>query len=157
MEPEAKQPTLEEVKSFLEGFGWNFRETQIDGKVAGVITPYMRSDNKGVLVSLHIEGEFIMVGTVGFIKKFPVEFAKELTKLNDTIKLVKLYVTHEDEDGALNAEVGFELWNESWNQETFNSFMDMLCFGIEKVTQVLEEQKISYETDFINIVDSPKN
>ncbi len=157
MEPEAKQPTLEEIKSFLEGFGWKYRETETDGKTPAIIAPYMRNDDKGILVSFHLEGEFVMVGTVGFIKKFPVEFAKELAKLNDTIKLVKLYVTHEDEDGALNAEVGFELWNESWSRETFYSFMDMLCFGIEKVTQVLKEQNIAYETDFINIVDSPKN
>lgn len=157
MEPVTKEPTLAELKSFLEGFGWNFRETSGDNKKQLLVAPYLRNDGKGILISFHIEGEFVMVGTVGFIKRLPSEFAKDLLMISEVIKLVKVYVTHKDHDGSLNAEVGFELWNESWNKKTFYDFLDMLCFGIEKTTQELKEKNINYETDFINIINSKES
>lgn len=150
MEPKIKVPTIENIKSFLDGYGWKYRETisEDGGKV--IISPYsFEKEAKGILVSFRVEGEFIMVSTVGFLKNTANSFSGNILGMNDRIKLVKLFSVGSSTPGTFNAELGFELWGESCNKETFYSFMDMFCFGIEKTVEAFAENKVDYETDFV--------
>ena len=145
-----KIPTIEEIKAFLGDYGWHYREsTPNDGKVV-ILSPYtLEKEKKGVLISFRIEGEFVMVSTVGFLKDVPVGNSKDLLDLNDCIKLVKLFVVSSGRAGDVNAELGFELWDESWSKETFYSFMDMLALGIEETLEKLAVKNIPHETEFV--------
>lgn len=143
-------PTFEEIKSFLEGFGWNYKETTHDGQPVA-IAPFLTKENKGILLSLRVEGEFVMVSTVGLLKNVPVTFGKDLLEIGDTIKLVKIFVTHQDSPETMNAEVGFELWGEAWNKQVFYVFMDTLCMGIEHALDKVNSQNIPHETNFITL------
>ncbi|HCR36283.1 hypothetical protein A2130_01290 [Candidatus Woesebacteria bacterium GWC2_33_12] len=149
METKTNIPTIEEIKKYLEEYGWKFRETTSDGKLV-IISPYtLEKEMKGVLVSFKIEGEFVMVSTVGFMKNVSKDFSRNLLAINDHIKLVKIFTTNNDKDNDFDAELGFELWNESWNKETFFAFMDMLALGIEKTIEIISNEDIPHQTDFI--------
>ena len=148
MEP-TRIPTIEKVKLFLEEYGWHFREIVSENKTS-LISPYtLEGENKGVLISFKIEGEFVMVSTVDFLKNIPDSFTINLLSLNDKLKLIKIFVTSQNGDNTVNADVGFELWDNSWNKEGFFSFMDMLCLGIEKTIEMVSTENIPYQTNFV--------
>jgi len=150
MKPNIKIPTNEEIKVFLDGYGWHYRETASTEGKAVIISPYiLEKEKKGILISFRAEGEFIMVSTAGFLKNVPESFSKNLLVMNDRIKLVKLFIVDSSEAGTFDAELGFELWNESWNKETFYSFMDMLALGIERIIEKLAAENIPYKTGFV--------
>jgi hypothetical protein len=149
-----KQPTLNELKSYLDEYGWKYKggfKSPENNNAAYLVSPYtLESGGRGILISFRVEGEFVIVSTVEFLKNIPEKFSKEILNLNDTLKLVKLFNVNEENGGYLDVELGFELWNESWNKETFYSFMDMLCLGIEKTISIVESKKIDHETNFVS-------
>lgn len=150
MEPTPKVPTMEELKSFLEGYGWKYKEQTNPEGMQYIIAPYtLESEPKGVWVSFKIAGEFIMIATVGFLKNVPGSDCQKLLEINDKLKLVKLFSISTNPEGSSNVELGFELWNESWNKETFYAFMDMLTLGIETTLKKVVEQNITHETSFV--------
>jgi hypothetical protein len=157
---EAKIPTIEQVEEFLADYGWNFRrvegDTVTEKNVPVVITPYSLGNGKGVLVVFHIEGEFVMASTSGLLSQVPVDKAADLLQINDSIKLVKLFTTDPDLEDHLSADIGFELWNDSWNKKTFFAFMDMLCLGIESTLNEVEARQIPHETDFVTFENQKK-
>ena len=149
MELSTTTPTLEQVKEFLTGYGWNFRDIESDDSKKAVITNYHLEDpTKDILISLHIEGEFLLVSTVDFLRSIPDSYSKQLILLNDKVKLVKLYAVSENE-GALDIELGFELRNEAFNETTFYAFMDMLGMGIDVVVKAVEDDHIPHKTNFV--------
>lgn len=149
MEPNGKVPSLEEIKSFLEEYGWHFKESTSENRTY-LIAPYtLEKENKGILVSFRVEGEFVMVSTVDFLKNVPGGFTKNLLSLNDRIKLVKLFTVGQNNDDTFNIDLGFELWSGSWSKEAFFSFMDMLCLGIEKTIKTAATENIPHQTSFI--------
>lgn len=144
-----KIPTIEEIKSFLTDYEWHFKETNSDGKDV-ILAPYtLDKEHKGILISFRVEGEFVMVSTVGLLKEVPSSFSQKLLELNDRIKLVKLYIVDQKNPEMIDVDLGFELWNESWNKETFHSFMDMLGFGIEKALDTASSENIPHQTSFV--------
>lgn len=144
-------PTVEDIKNYLEEYGWKYRETTADNGQAVIISPYtLENEAKGILLSFRIEGEFVMVSTVGLLKTVPIVESKFLLDLNDTLKLVKLFTVETHEDGTMAVELGFELWDKSWNRDTFFSFMDMLCLGIEKVFKNVADRQLPHETSFVS-------
>lgn len=152
-----KLPKIEEIESFLKDYGWNFRRAKNaeDNEMDVVIAPVMLDDGKGVLLSFHVIGEFVMVSTLGFLKDVKSEYARELLRLNDTVKLAKIYEFSAD-DGMMECEVGFELWGDAWNKETFFAFMAMLELGVNEVYKYVKKQKIEHKTDFIEFTDKKK-
>lgn len=121
-----------------------------------VISPYSLDNNQGVLLVFHIEGEFVMASTSGLLIDVPAENTIDLLQVNDSLKLVKLFTTDINLDDKLSVDIGFELWNESWNKETFFAFMDMLCLGIEVTLEEVEERKIPHQTKFVSFGDEEK-
>ena len=149
MEKQAIIPTFEKVKEFLKNYDWNYREVTTDENKKLIISNVKLEDvTKGILVSFNIEGEYLLVSTVDFLKEVPNAYSKRLLILNDTLKLVKLFAVYEEKD-TLDAELGFELWNESFNEATFYAFMDMLCIGINDLNRILKEEQIPHKTSFV--------
>lgn len=145
-----KIPAIEEVIEFLEGYGWKYREQTLDNNDRMLLSNYRLSDSdKGVLISLFIKGEFVIVSTVGLLNNVPVSFAPRLLSYNDTLKLVKVYSTNSTPT-SLDVELGFELWAESWKKDTFYAFMDMFCLGIDTALGKIEQEKIPHVTNFIS-------
>lgn len=143
-------PLLSEVQSFIDNYGWQSRITTAENDQKVLIAPYsLKKTSQGVLISFRVEGEFVMVSTVGLLKKVPPSFAQSLLTLNDRIKLVKIYNLGPMIPEEMNLEIGFELWGGSWNQETFHAFMDMLCLGIEEVLSSVSLEKIPHQTDLV--------
>lgn len=157
---EAKVPTIEEVEEFIAAYGWAFRritgDTSSKKNTPVVISPYSLDNNQGVLLVFHIEGEFVMASTSGLLIDVPAENTIDLLQVNDSLKLVKLFTTDINLDDKLSVDIGFELWNESWNKETFFAFMDMLCLGIEVTLEEVEERKIPHQTKFVSFGDEEK-
>lgn len=149
MEQQFKIPEIKEITSFLEEYGWSYREQEIEGKTVILSNYVLANEDKGILLSFGIEGEFVLVSTVDFLKNVPSKYAQQFLKMNDTLKLVKLYDISSKESDLIHAELGFELWAESWNKYTFFVFLDMLCFGIESVLKKVNEENITHETSFI--------
>lgn len=83
------------------------------------------------------------------MKNVPDAFAKNLLLINDGLKLTKLFVTSQNRDNTFNADMGFELWGNSWNKGVFFSFMDMLCLGIERTIEKISAENIPHETSFV--------
>ncbi len=147
---DVKVPTLDEIKDYLTGYGWKYRETTGGAGQVVLIAPCaLANENKGVLMSFRIEGEFVMVSTVGFLKNISPSYSKRLLELNDKIKLVKLYVTHQNNPEMMDVDLGFELWSEAWSKGSFYSFMDMVAEGVEMVLEVTKTENIAHETDFV--------
>jgi hypothetical protein len=151
MEPETKVPSLDELKSFLTEYGWNFRSVKSPDGMEYLQTNYrLENDNsKGILISLSVQGEFVLVSSTSFLTNVPKDDSSKLLSLNDTLKLVKIFSVGENVNGNLDAEIGFELWSDAWNKQTFFAFMDMLCFGIEETLTIAQEKNISHETHFV--------
>lgn len=147
MEENINIPTFEEIIDFLGEYGWNYRDTTSDHGERVILTNFALDDNSGVLISLHVNEEFVMVSTVKLMTGLNQEDAVKLLILNDILKLVKVYGI--EEEGNIEAEVGFELWAGAWNKETFFSFMDMLCMGIQRTLDYLEEEGIEYSNELI--------
>lgn len=149
---ETKRPSYEELKQYLGEYGWSFKETTADEGKQLLVTPfYLESERKGILITFRVEGEFALVSTMDFLVGVPARYADKVLKLNDTTKLVKLFMVNEinESGGAMDLEVGFELWGEAWNKETFFAFMDMLCMGIERVKQKFVTGGWEHETKFV--------
>jgi hypothetical protein len=138
---EHKLPTIEDIEKFLTEYGWGFKKTTYDDNKEAIVSPLRLNEKEGVLLSFSVEGEFVMVSTVDFMNDVPQEEAMKIFSLNDTIKLVKLYPVSEN---PLKIEVGFELWAEAWNKDTFFAFMDMLCLAIETVVDKLNRKEITF-------------
>jgi hypothetical protein len=149
MEQKVKEPTYDEIISFLESYGWKFRDTTNNQGQRAILSNYSLSDEKGILLTFYISGEFVIVSSYKLLENVPSSYAPRLLFLNDTLKLAKLYCVNQKE-AKLEIDIGFELWAEAWNKETFFAFMDMLCLGIEKVLEVVEEEKIPHQTQFVN-------
>lgn len=142
-----KQPKLEEVEKYLKEYGWNYRKTQSeDGDF--LVAPLLLPNEKGILTTFSVSGEFVMVSTYKFLTKVSAKESAEFLKLNDKIKLAKLFCV-ESENENLEVEVGFELWAESWNKETFFAFLDMFSLGVEKVFEFVKENGIEHEVEYI--------
>jgi len=147
----AIQPTLEEIGIFLRGYGWTFKVTTAEGGKEVIVTNYALADGRqGVLLTFSVEGEFVMVSTLGLLKDVPKEEAVKLLSLNDSIKLVKLFMVNRMEEERMEVELGFELWAGSWKEQTFWAFMDMLCLGIDKVLEWVEEKKLTHRSEFLS-------
>ncbi len=142
-------PTIDEIKSFISAYGWHFRETTSNNGVPIILSNFGISPEKGVLLSFHIEGEFMLASTVGFLQQVPKTFALRLLEMNDTLKLVKLYSLNTPNSEMITTELGFELWNEAWNKDAFFAFVDMLCLGIETVLKKVTDEQIPHSTNFI--------
>ncbi|HEX8932135.1 MAG TPA: hypothetical protein VF810_03195, partial [Patescibacteria group bacterium] len=104
---------------------------------------------EAVLVSFHIEGEFVMVSTLGLFKDVPIQYSPHFLILNDTSKLVKVYATPTADVQKLNIDLAFELWAGSWQQDVFFAFLDMLALGVEKAVIFAAENQIPHETSFV--------
>jgi hypothetical protein len=155
---ENKIPTIEEIGNFLKEYGWSYRESPADTGQPVLIAPYaLDGQEKGILLSFHIEGEFVMVSTIDMLDQVPNIYAESLFSLNDTIKLVKIYSVPSLEPNTLDVNVGFELWGESWNKNTFFAFLDMLCLGIEKTLKFIDEKNISHQTKFVTFSKTTSN
>jgi len=140
-----KIPTTEEIKDFLKEYGWSFREDR-----GLLIAPYaLEEQKKGILIGFHIEGEFVMVSTIDMLNKVPSTFAVSFLTLNDTIKLAKVYATPSSEPNYLDINISFELWSDSWNKNTFFTFLDMLCLGIENTLKFTTDKNIPHQTNFV--------
>ena len=148
MEPQTI-PTLENVKEFLTAYGWHFREISPNINETALLSNYrLENSTNGVLLSFRIADEFLLVSTVDLLKEVPDQFTKQLLGLNDKIKLVKIF-TVDESDKTVDAEIGFELWAESFNKHTFFAFMNMLIFAIENVLKVIAENKVPHVTNFV--------
>lgn len=146
----ASLPTIEQIAEFLTAYGWNFQETTGDGGAKRLlIADYRLESGQGVFISFRPEGEYVVVSTVNLLRKVPKNFAIQMLQMNDTIKLVKLYLVNSPEEEMMELDMGFELWAESWNKDTFAAFMDMLCLGIEVVLSRVEEKNIPYEIQYV--------
>jgi hypothetical protein len=156
----AKMPTIEEVEKFLTEYGWEYRriagDTTSKKDAPVVISPYSLNNSQGVLLVFHIEGEFVMASTSGLLIDVPAKNTIDLLQLNDSLKLVKLFTTDLHLEDKLSIDIGFELWNESWNKETFFAFMDMLCLGIETTLEEVEKRKIPHQTKFVSFEEEEK-
>lgn len=141
-------PVIEEVVDYLSKYGWKYRETTGDGKKV-LLAPYGMEKGRAILISFRVEGEFVLVSTVGLLK-VGQDISRRILLLNDMIKLVKLFIVHES-DGKIEVDMGFELWAGSWNESTFFSFMDMLQLGIEDVMRVVKQEHIVHETRWIEL------
>ena len=143
-------PTSKEIKAFLDGYGWTYKETPSDDGKEVVVSSFSVGDkSRGILVSFVAEGEFVLVSTIELLKNVPSNFSQRFLELNDTVKLVKLYTVTQNNPDTIDVDLGFELWNESWNKKTFYSFMDMLCLGAEKALNIVNSENIPHETNFI--------
>jgi hypothetical protein len=143
-------PTFEQIADFLTAYSWTFRETTAgEEKKRVIIADYRMESGEGVLLSFRPEGEFVVVSTVDLLRNVPREYAIRMLQLNDTLKLVKMYMVGAPDAEMLEMDLGFELWAESWNKDTFAAFMDMLCFGIETTLAKLKEEGIPHETQFV--------
>lgn len=150
MESKNNTPTMEQVADFLKSYGWNYREVTGENDQKIIIAPYMFETKKqAVYVSFRVEGEFVIISTVGLLSEVPKERAGTFLSINDTIKLVKVFTINPPDAEKLEIEVGFELWAESWEKNTFFSFMDMCCLGIEKVMSQVESENIAHVTRFV--------
>ena len=51
----------EEIEMFLDGYGWHYKETTSDSGMV-VVSPYLlKKENKGILITFSVSGEFVMV------------------------------------------------------------------------------------------------
>lgn len=145
-----EQATTETIKNYLKEYGWNYRETQTENGSQIIISNYkLENAQKGILISFHIEKEFLVVSTVNLLTEVPSSYALRLLVLNDRLKLVKLFSSIAGDD-TMDCDLGFELWNESFNQTTFFAFMDMLCLGIEVTLKLMEKESIPHQTKFVS-------
>lgn len=144
-------PTIENVKQYLDDYGWKYREDISQGQPY-LVAPMMLDSGKTILITFGISGQFVMVSTNGLYKNVSTEHALKLFGLNDKIKLVKVFTSPaESTDQIMTVDVGFELWGEAWNKETFIAFMDMLSLGVEKVMKYFYDNKIDGITNFVEI------
>jgi hypothetical protein len=148
-------PNLESIKSFLSDYRWEYKEVNPDNK-PGLVAPYILEEKiegqtKGILISFRIEGEFVIVTTTDLLKNVPISYCKRFLELNDKIKLVKLYVSEQQDSDSVILDMGFELWGGSWNKDTFEAFMDMLTLHIEEILEIAKAENIPHETHFIDI------
>lgn len=150
MNEQPSLPTIEQIAEFLTAYGWTFRETTAgEGQKRVIIADYKLENGQGVLLSFRPEGEYVVVSTVNLLRNIPREYAVRMLQLNDTMKLVKMYLVGSPDAEMLELDMGFELWAESWNKDTFAAFMDMLCLGIEVTLSKLKEEGIPHETQFV--------
>lgn len=160
MTQQPKIPTIAEIETYLKEYGWSFRQvtgdTTSQKNAPVIIAPYSLDAKKGVLVVFHIEGEFVMANTTGLMTHIPTDKAVDLLQLNDTIKLVKLFTSEPEIEDHLSADVGFELWAESWNKETFFAFMDMFCMAIDAVLDEAAKRNIPHQTTFVTFEEREK-
>jgi len=151
---EYKIPTLEDIKLFLTDYGWHFQESTADGDkkviISALAPPSLRKDKKGIIISFHLEGEFVMVSTVNFMRNVPLNFSRRLLAMNDTIKCVKIFSVEQKNSDKMDVDVGFELWKEAWDRGTFFAFMDALGMAIEVALESLEKENIPHETGYAN-------
>ncbi|NMC35590.1 hypothetical protein GYA49_00945 [Candidatus Beckwithbacteria bacterium] len=152
MDQNIKFPTLEEIKTFLSNYGWNYKETNADGKTVLLSPLTLEGKAKAILLSFRTEGEFVMVNSVGLLKQVPANYCQSLLDLNDKLKLTKIFITKQSEPGKIDADMGFELWDGAWNQDTFFAFLDMLTLGIHKVLNTLDYEKVPYKTSFVTYI-----
>lgn len=143
-------PSLVELRTYLDGYGWKYRETTSSGSTVLIAPFLLEKISKGILISFRIEGEFVMISTVGLLKDVPIRYSKKLLELNDRIKLVKLYLVNQNTIEKMDIDVGFELWGESWNRETFYAFMDLLGLGIENVLLAVDSENIPHKTSYVH-------
>lgn len=147
------QPTIGEIEEYLTIYGWKYRKTTYANGAEVIIAPYSLDNDKkeGILITFSIAGEFVMVSTRDFMKGVPNLYSSYLLGLNDKIKLVKLFAVNEvlNLSDDLDLEVGFELWAEAWNKETFCVFMDCLGFAIDKAVRFADEKSIPYSKRWI--------
>lgn len=145
--------TLEDIKQFLDAYGWKYRETTgnaVDKENEPcLIAPFSLNSIQGILVTFSIEGEFVMVNTIKLMDNVPIEHSLNIMMLNDTLKSVKLFAMPIEGTELMDVELGFELWSVAWNKDTFFAFMDLLCLGIESVLDSAQELKIPHETKFV--------
>ncbi len=147
------QLTLDDIKQFLNEYGWQYQETTgnaIDKENEPcLIAPFSLSHTQGILITFSIEGEFVMVNTVKLLDNVLIEHPLNILMLNDTLKSVKLFAMPIEKTDFMDVELGFELWSEAWNQETFFAFVDLLCLGIESVLNSAKSMNIPHETKFV--------
>lgn len=142
---EKKTPTNSEIEEFIKEYGWSFRKTVAQDREV-LLCPLTISTQEGILISLRVEGDFVIVSTVDFMNNVSSEDTNKLFSLNDTLKLVKLFPVSQD---GSKVEIGFELWAEAWNKLTFFAFMDMLCMAIEKVLNMLDSGDLSFTPRYL--------
>jgi len=146
MEENIKYPTIEEVSEFLREYGWGFKKIVLSDGSEAIISNYTLEGTKdNIYITFKIEGEFVIASTDHFLSAVPVKYASAFLNLNDYIKLVKVYSVNSKDSDNLEIEVGFELWGESWNKDTFFAFIDMFCFGIEKTVKMVRQEAIPHE------------
>lgn len=144
-------PTIDEIKQYLDDYGWKYKEDVSQGQ-RYLVASLELENKKAILITFGISGHFVMVSTNGLYESVSTKHALELLGLNDGVKLVKVFtVPTESTDEKMTVDVGFELYGEAWNKETFMTFMDMLSLGIEKVMNYFYDKKIDGITNFIEI------
>lgn len=154
-EEEMKLPTLEDIKAFFDYVGYHYRETKTNEGKPFIISnfPIKEGEGKNVLLSADVEGEFVMLSTVGLLLNVPKKHSNFFLKLNDTIKLVKLFALDSEDGNPETMEINlcFELWDTSCNKETFGAFFEMLGFATDRLFEAVEKEKIPHETRYITI------
>lgn len=147
------KPTLDQIKEYLTEFGWNY--TVVDNTQHPYLyAPVMLYNNKGIIVTFHIDGDFVLACSIDLLRNISIEHAPYLLSLNDTLKLVKIFtIRNENDEKHINADLGFELCYEAWNKDTFFVFLDFLCMAMDVVVEALEKKDIKYESKYINIVN----
>jgi hypothetical protein len=152
------KPTVAQIEEFLTEYGWHFRKTQNpQTNEEVIIAPFSLNESQGILISFAINGEFVMVSSVGFLDNIPKNNASDLLILNDTIKLVKLFAVPNQDENLINVDLSFELWAESWNKATFFCFMDMLALAINKMLEIVNQKQIPHHTKFVEFVNKNDN
>ncbi|RJR27897.1 hypothetical protein C4561_01260 [candidate division WWE3 bacterium] len=146
---ENKIPSISDLEQFLQEYGWTFKKLNPNGDKEVLVAPFNFDDQKGIYISFRIEGEFVMVSTVDFMMNVPETDISKLFALNDRLKLVKLYPVTEN---PLAVELGFELWADAINKDTFFAFMDMLCLSIEAIMEKLEKNELTFDTKWVTLV-----
>jgi len=149
-------PTVDEIKKFLDEYGWRYRLAAKDDNQALLSSYTLEDDKHGILICYRIVGEFVMVSTMGIFKDVPADKASWFLELNDEVKLVKFFSIAGKNPDRLDIELGFELWQESWNKETFFAFMDMLCLAIDTTMKKVKERDLPHKTDYVTFEDDLK-
>src|SRR5690606_11359195 len=100
--------------------------------------PFVSSDDKVVFLLFKFVGDFLMVTTLDFLEIKKSGAYEEVVKLNDKLKLVKLFQPDEEKQYI---EMGFEVIKELFSYDNFVTYMDMICVSLENLIMNEKELK----------------
>lgn len=127
------------VQEFLLKYNnWNSSIQRTADGESFLYCPFVGSNDAVVFLLLKIEGDFLTVSTIDFLKIDKKDTYEHIARLNDKLKLVKAFLPANQKEFI---EIGFEIIKEVFSYDLFETYMDMIAVTLESLLADISQVK----------------